>query len=120
MRSALNFLALSFFITALHMSFAPMNAFGSDTDDERPVTTVHEVNLERYVGVWYEIAKIPNRFQKQCVRGTTAEYTLREDGRISVGRTGEYPLLTSVSRRMVAWTTRMVSRKSSIPKATRN
>ena len=84
MKSAHNFLALFFFITALHMSFAPMNAFGSDTDDERPVTTVHEVNLERYVGVWYEIAKIPNRFQKQCVRGTTAEYTLREDGRISV------------------------------------
>jgi apolipoprotein D and lipocalin family protein len=45
---------------------------------------VKAVDLERYVGLWYEIAKIPNRFQKQCVSGTTAEYTLREDGRITV------------------------------------
>lgn len=75
---------LSVFNTALQMSIVPMNAFGSDTDDERAVTAVHEVSLERYVGVWYEIAKIPNRFQKQCVRGTTARYTLRTDGQISV------------------------------------
>jgi apolipoprotein D and lipocalin family protein len=64
-----------------------MDASASDTskeDEERPVTTVNAVDLKRYVGLWYEIAKIPNRFQKQCVRGTTAEYTLGEDGRISV------------------------------------
>jgi apolipoprotein D and lipocalin family protein len=52
--------------------------------DERPLTTVAAVDLERYVGLWYEIAKIPNRFQKQCARGTTAQYSLREDGRITV------------------------------------
>jgi apolipoprotein D and lipocalin family protein len=76
--------ALSVSAAALQISIVPMSASASNTDDERPVTTVHEVNLKRYVGVWYEIAKIPNRFQKQCVRGTTAEYKLREDGRISV------------------------------------
>ena len=51
---------------------------------EPTVTAVDYVDLERYVGLWYEIAKIPNRFQKDCVRGTTATYTLREDGRITV------------------------------------
>lgn len=56
----------------------------SSTADNRPVRTVREVDLKRYVGRWYEIAKIPNRFQKQCARGTTAEYSLREDGRITV------------------------------------
>ncbi len=58
----------------------------SDTDSkaDRPVTTVDAVDLSRYVGLWYEVAKIPNRFQKQCARGTTAEYTLRDDGRITV------------------------------------
>jgi apolipoprotein D and lipocalin family protein len=30
------------------------------------------------------VAKIPNKFQKQCDHGTTAEYTLRDDGRITV------------------------------------
>jgi len=48
------------------------------------VRTVESVDLARYVGLWYEIARIPNRFQKQCQQGTTAEYTLREDGRIKV------------------------------------
>ncbi len=52
--------------------------------DPVPPTTVATVDLQRYVGRWYEIAKIPNRFQKQCGRGTTAEYTLRADGRIEV------------------------------------
>lgn len=45
---------------------------------------VKEVDLARYVGTWYELAKIPNRFQKKCVEGTTATYKLREDGRIDV------------------------------------
>ena len=46
--------------------------------------TVNSVDLKKYEGLWYEIAKIPNRFQKQCISGTTAQYTLREDGRIDV------------------------------------
>jgi apolipoprotein D and lipocalin family protein len=62
----------------------PAAIAGADMDDAHPVTTVSEVDLERYVGLWHEIAKIPNRFQKQCQRGTTAEYALREDGRIDV------------------------------------
>jgi len=45
---------------------------------------VKSVNLERYKGRWFEIAKIPNRFQKKCTSNTTAEYILREDGRIDV------------------------------------
>ena len=53
-------------------------------DDGPAVTTVDQVDLSRYTGLWYEIARIPNKFQKQCARGTTAEYTLREDGRITV------------------------------------
>jgi apolipoprotein D and lipocalin family protein len=71
-------------VFVLVSSTAPAVFSGSDENDERPVTTVNNVELERYVGLWYEIAKIPNRFQKKCVRGTTAEYELREDGRIKV------------------------------------
>jgi len=48
------------------------------------VTTVPQVDLGRYAGLWYEVARIPNRFQDQCARGTTAEYGLREDGRLTV------------------------------------
>jgi len=46
--------------------------------------TVDHVNLEKYTGRWYEIAKIPNRFQRKCARNTTATYKLKNDGRIDV------------------------------------
>ena len=47
-------------------------------------TTVNFVNLQKYSGMWYEIAKIPNSFQKKCARNTTAAYQLRSDGNINV------------------------------------
>jgi apolipoprotein D and lipocalin family protein len=49
-----------------------------------PPTTVEHVDLSRYTGLWYEIARIPNKFQDQCAWGVTAEYGLRDDGRIDV------------------------------------
>ncbi len=48
------------------------------------ILPVGSVDLTKYAGVWYEIAKIANRFQNQCARNTTATYELREDGRIDV------------------------------------
>jgi len=61
-------------------------ACARDTDESPrgKIATVDHVDLSRYTGLWHQIALIPNRFQKQCVRGTMAEYTLREDGRITV------------------------------------
>jgi len=49
-----------------------------------PLTTVDRVDLQRYIGVWHEVARIPTRFQRQCVSEVTATYSLREDGGISV------------------------------------
>jgi apolipoprotein D and lipocalin family protein len=46
--------------------------------------TVGMIDLERYAGNWYEIAKYPNRFQKQCVGNTTATYTLKTGGKFEV------------------------------------
>ncbi|MER3427442.1 MAG: hypothetical protein C4334_04955 [Pyrinomonas sp.] len=51
--------------------------------DDRP-QVVSRVDLDRYVGTWYEIARYPNRFQRQCVGDTTATYELRPDGKIRV------------------------------------
>lgn len=45
--------------------------------------TVPRVELQRYLGKWYEIAKFPNRFQKGC-DCATAQYSLRDDGDIRV------------------------------------
>jgi apolipoprotein D and lipocalin family protein len=49
----------------------------------QPVRTVPHVDLTRYVGKWYEIASLPNRFQRDCYC-TTAEYTLTDKGYITV------------------------------------
>jgi apolipoprotein D and lipocalin family protein len=51
---------------------------------DNPPTTVDHVDLNKYIGLWFEIAKIPNSFQNQCVKGTTAKYSLNEDGEIVV------------------------------------
>lgn len=48
-----------------------------------PLQVVPSVDLKRYIGTWYEIARFPNSFQEGCV-GTSAIYTLREDGKINV------------------------------------
>jgi apolipoprotein D and lipocalin family protein len=55
---------------------------GQDMQNEPKV--VKNVDLKKYTGLWYEIAKIPNRFQKHCKSGTTAQYKLMDDGTIKV------------------------------------
>jgi apolipoprotein D and lipocalin family protein len=49
----------------------------------KPLETVSYVDLNRYVGQWYEIARYHHKFQKGCVR-SKATYTLRDDGKITV------------------------------------
>ena len=46
-------------------------------------TTVKELDLNRYLGTWYEIARFPHSFEKDLV-GVTATYSLRPDGKIEV------------------------------------
>lgn len=50
---------------------------------EEPLDTVQHVDLERYLGRWYEIAAIPQRYEKGCTY-TTAHYSLNPDGSVQV------------------------------------
>ena len=50
---------------------------------EKPVT-VQSVDLNKYAGVWYELARYPNKFQNQCMSDVTAEYVIEKDGDITV------------------------------------
>ena len=67
-------------------------------------SVVSTVDLKRYMGMWYEIARLPNYFERK-LKCTSANYTLRDDGRITVLNKGYY--LTdpqkSTSARGVAW-----------------
>ncbi|MBY6188483.1 lipocalin family protein [Marinobacter hydrocarbonoclasticus] len=44
---------------------------------------VSPFELERYLGTWHELARLPNRFEKDLVN-VTAQYSLREDGGVRV------------------------------------
>lgn len=46
-------------------------------------STVRELDLNRYLGTWYEIARFPHSFEKGMA-GVTANYSLRDDGKIRV------------------------------------
>ncbi len=42
------------------------------------------LNLDRYLGRWFEIARFPNSFQDDCSGDVSATYSRRPDGRLSV------------------------------------
>ncbi len=52
--------------------------------DRKELTTVPSIDMSRYVGTWYEIARLPNRFQKKCSGDVTATYTLLDNGDVKV------------------------------------
>ncbi len=51
---------------------------------DHPVKTVASLDVPRYLGTWYEIAKFPNWFQKKCASNTKAIYTAKPDGNLQV------------------------------------
>ena len=51
---------------------------------DRPVQSVDKVDLKRYAGEWFEIARFPNRFQRKCLGDVRAAYAIRQDGRLDV------------------------------------
>ena len=59
-------------------------AIASTLRAQQPLRVAESVDLQRYAGKWYEIARIPNKFQDRCARDVVAQYTLRADSRIDV------------------------------------
>jgi len=54
------------------------------TPEDRPLVSVAALDVSRYMGGWYEIAKLPNWFQRNCARDTRAVYRLLPDGQVEV------------------------------------
>jgi apolipoprotein D and lipocalin family protein len=73
-------------LTGIILACAVVAVIGCTKMDKKalfPLETVSHVDLNRYMGMWYEIARYPNSFQKGCV-GSKATYTLLDDGKVSV------------------------------------
>lgn len=51
-----------------------------------PLQAVAHVDLDRYLGRWYEFARLPNWFERDC-HGVTAEYARKPTGEIAVVNT---------------------------------
>jgi len=51
---------------------------------DEPLPVVPQVDLQRYAGRWYEVARLPNRFERECVRDITATYRVLLGSRIDV------------------------------------
>lgn len=49
-----------------------------------PLKPIEALDLPRYLGTWYEIARYPNWFQKKCAGNTTATYSMLESGHVEV------------------------------------
>ena len=69
-----------FFVVAAIWGSKPAQSAGAAA----PLEVAPSVDLARYAGKWYEIARLPNRFQRDCAGSTAATYTLRADGKITV------------------------------------
>jgi apolipoprotein D and lipocalin family protein len=46
--------------------------------------SIESLDLNRYLGHWFEIAKFPNWFQKKCKSDTKANYALKSNGHVEV------------------------------------
>jgi apolipoprotein D and lipocalin family protein len=68
-------------LVVMSVLMSPLLAVAAD--DKPPLQTVPHVDLNRYMGKWYEIASFPQWFQRNCV-ATHATYMLREDGDVDV------------------------------------
>lgn len=56
----------------------------AQTTTTSPLPTVTEVALDRYIGRWYEISRLPMWFERNCIGDVTATYSHLPDDRISV------------------------------------
>ena len=73
-----------FICVALLQITASVNAQATPAAELQAVKTIPSINVARYLGTWYEIAKFPNWFQRKCLSGTNANYQLKEDGNVKV------------------------------------
>lgn len=61
--------------------------FTACTSIPQGVNAIQQFEKEKYLGKWYEVARLDNRFEKN-LNQTTAEYSIRNDGKIKVVNSG--------------------------------
>jgi apolipoprotein D and lipocalin family protein len=70
-------------LAAVSLQLASLKAV-AQTTEAPAVATIAALDVPRYMGTWYEIAKFPNRFQAKCMANTRAQYLAQTDGSVQV------------------------------------
>lgn len=71
-------------LAAVFSVFSGCSPLAGKAVESSPLTPIASLDVRRYMGEWYEIAKYPNWFQSKCASETSARYTLRADGTVEV------------------------------------
>lgn len=71
-------------LVLLGITFALLHTQVLAQTSDVPVKTIASLDVPRYLGTWYEIAKFPNWFQRKCVSNTKAVYSIKPDGNLRV------------------------------------
>lgn len=69
---------------ALCAAFFMHAATAADLVVTAPLAPIASLDIERYMGTWYELARFPNRFQRDCTGPASAAYSLQASGRVQV------------------------------------
>lgn len=72
-----------YLIAGLGLAGGGLTLYNQYKKNNQDLLTVDKVDLKRYAGKWYEIARIPHRYEKGC-DCSTAEYTYQPDGYVEV------------------------------------
>ena len=76
-------------IAALCFSLSAWSPFASaqapsSEPSPAPLEAIASLDVARYMGTWYEVAKYPNWFQKRCIANTSATYAIQPNGMLQV------------------------------------
>jgi apolipoprotein D and lipocalin family protein len=76
-------------ITALCLGFSawlPLTSAQAQSNEvpPSPLEAIASLDVPRYMGTWYEVAKYPNWFQKRCIANTSATYAVQPNGMLQV------------------------------------
>lgn len=73
-------------LVATVLALSTAFALAADVNVPSPpaLMPIASLDVARYMGTWYELAKFPNWFQKKCVSETRAHYSTQADGTVQV------------------------------------
>ena len=83
MKKIITYLLISLLTGFSTLSFSQVKSGTSMIES----TTVKNLDLQKFLGTWYEIARFPHNFEKN-LQGVTATYSMRNDGKIKVVNQG--------------------------------